>query len=204
MSANVLRATRPTIGLFTLLFAIGSTYLASLGYFLVKGDNFVDTEKTATATHFALSTQLALPSSLSFTTSSSASRTLATGWHQPETWGVWSSRANATILLPPIKDTSIKSACFIFQVGAMPQTKTWSMLVTVNAHPLTPEAIFHGTGPYYVQGNVPIQPNVPIHVQLAGPAPKIPNLMSRHTTDARDLAFRLLSISVTPQCTESQ
>lgn len=202
MSNDALHSTRPTSGLFALLFAIGSTYLASLGYFLAKDNNFIDMEKTATATHFALSTQLVLPSSLSFAKSSLWSETLATGWNQPESWGVWSSRANATIVLPPVKNAS--SACFTFQVGAMPQIKSWSMLVTVNGYSLAPETVFRDGGPYYVQGNVPIQSNDPIHVELAGPAPKIPNLMSRHTTDPRDLAFSLLSISVTPRCTKSQ
>ena len=191
---------RPTIGLFALLFAIGSTYLASLGYFLARDTNFVDAEKVTSATRFAQSTQLSLPATLAFTETSGWSKALSTGWNTPESWGVWSSRSTATIVLPAIRDRSLASACFSVRVGTMSKTPRWPMLVTINGHPLAPETVFQGEGPYVVRGSLPIRPGSLIYVQLAGPDPKIPNLVSRHTSDPRDLAFRLMGIAVSAQC----
>lgn len=193
-------SAKPTIRLFALLFAIGSTYLASLGYFLARGTNFVDAEKVASATRFAQSTQLSLPTTLTFTETSGWSKSLSTGWSQPENWGVWSSRSTAAIVLPAIRDTSLTSACFSVRVGTMSKTPRWPMLVTINGHQLAPETVFQGEGPYVVHGSVPIQPDSLIYIQLAGPNPKIPNLISRHTTDPRDLAFQLMGIAVSAQC----
>lgn len=205
MSTDIKHTASPlTIGLFILLFAIGSTYLVSLGYFVAKDKNFTDVQKTQKAINFARTQRLALPSQLSFTKSSTWSGALATGWNQPETWGVWSNRADATIVLPSFKNKSNKQACFTFSVGAMSHIGPWPMLIAVNGHPLTREMTLHGAGPYSIQGMVPIGSGDLVRVELSGPAPRIPNLMSRHTTDARELAFRLLGITVTPKCLQTQ
>lgn len=195
---------KPTIALFALLFAIGSTYLASLAYFLAKDTNFIDTEKAASATRFAQSTHLSLPASLSFTTTSGWSRALSTGWNKPESWGVWSNRSTAIIVLPAIQDTSLASACFFVEVDTTSKIPRWPMLVTVDGHPLAPAKIFQGDGPYEIRGSAPVQPGHVIHLQLSGPKPIIPNLLSHHVRDARDLAFRLMGIAVTARCDSTQ
>lgn len=191
---------RRTIGLFAGLFALGSLYLASLGYFLAHGKNFVDQEKFAAATRFAQSTRLALPATLHFGRQSAWSHSLSTGWNFPESWGVWSDRREADIVLPAIRNAPGAPVCFSIRLGAMKSTRHWPMTVTVNGHTLAARQDFTGTGPFIVQGTAKVPRGSLIHLQFLGPEPEIPNLVSRHSSDPRSLGFSLFQVSLAARC----
>lgn len=192
-----------TVALFAALFALGSIYLASLAWFLVHGRNFVDAEQAAAATRFAESTRLALPATLTFERNSEWSKALSTGWHRPESGGVWSSRADATIVLPALADPAPATACFAIHVGTMSDLARWPMLITIDGQPLAPKAFFSGKGSQIVRGNAHLPPGALIQVRFTGPGPRIPNLIWRHTTDPRGLAYWLLGMTITRQCSNS-
>lgn len=191
---------RPTIALFVLMVAIGSLYLASLGWFIAKGHNFIDVEKTAAASRFAQSTKLALPVRLTFSKQSKWSQALATGWNQPESWGVWSSQSVATVILPAIANAPDGPVCVRVRVGTMSKIHHWSMLITVNGTPLAPTRHFSNVGPFDVEGSVPIPAGSLVHIRLIGPKPKVPMLVTRHSSDARYLAYSLFGITFAKKC----
>lgn len=188
-----------TVILFVILFAIGSIYLASLAYFLMHGTNFINKEKITAAILFSKSQTLTLPATLNFTKQSKWSRSLAIGWNFPENWGVWSSSSYATIILPAIQNEQ-RSICVAARVGTMSETQHWPMTVTVNGHVLEHRQQFSGTGPFVIRGIVPASARKLIYLTFAGPNPKIPNVVSQHTTDARSLGFSLFQISIASQC----
>lgn len=192
--------SRPTIALFVLLFAIGSVYLASLVWFIAKGSNFIDVQKTAAATRFARSTQLTLPAKLTFSAQSRWSKALATGWNQPEGWGVFSDNADADVVLPAIAGAPSGRVCFRVRVGAYFKIRQWPMTITVNGHALTPTRHFSGKGPFVIQGAVPVAAGQSLHVRMVGPNPKVPNLVTNHSSDPRRLAYSLLGITISPTC----
>lgn len=191
---------RPTIALFVLMVAIGSLYLASLGWFIAKGHNFIDVEKTAAASRFAQSTKLALPARLTFSKQSKWSQALATGWNQPENWGVWSSRSVATVILPAIANAPDGPVCVSVRVGTMSKIHRWSLSITVNGTTLAPIHHFSGTGPFDIEGAVPVAAGDLIRLRFTGPEPRIPDLLSHHSSDSRSLGFSLFGIAVTPHC----
>lgn len=191
---------KPTVVLFVLLFAIGSVYLASLAWFLAKGRNFIDAEKTAAATRFAQSTALVLPADLTFGKQSKWSQTLTVGWNRPESWGAWSNSAKAELVLPPIANALATPVCFTVRVGTYYKIRHWSMTVTVNGRSLAPASHFSGHGPFDIMGAVPVTAGSLIHLRLAGPKPKIPILVTRHGRDPRSLGYSLLGITITESC----
>lgn len=191
---------KPTVVLFALLFAIGSVYLASLAWFLAKGRNFIDAEKTAAATRFAQSTALVLPADLTFGKQSRWSQTLTVGWNRPENWGVWSDSATAELVLPAIANAPVTPVCFRVRIGTYYKIRHWSMTIDVNGRALAPTRQFSGQGPVDIEGAVPVATGSLIHLQLAGPEPKIPMLVTRHGRDPRSLGYSLLGITITPRC----
>lgn len=200
MNASAPDLTKRTPGLFALLFAIGLIYLGSLAYFLHDGVNFVDAEKVSLATQFAQAGHLTLPERLTFDSKSEWSKALAVGWNRPESWGVWSSKADASIILPAITDAPSTPVCFTFAVRGMEKMHNWPLAIAINGRPFGPQHIFTDGDPHTIQGNIPISKSSLLHIEFVGPEPKIPNLLSKHTNDPRDLGFSLLWMSLTAQC----
>lgn len=188
------------IGTFIVLVLIGLGYLASLGYFMAKGSNFAFRQMTAAATRFAKSTTLTLPTEISFTGPSPWLPALATGWNRPSTVPLWSSHRNATMVLPALADHAVDTICMSATVASMGQNHHWPMLVTVNGQPLAPRETFAGAVPATIRGTVHVEPGALLQVQFAGPKPLIPQLITRHSGDARRLGFELLKMTITARC----
>lgn len=188
------------VGIFVVLLLIGLAYVVSLGYFLAKGDNFVFRQMTASATRFAKSTTLPLPTTISFSGPSRWLPALATGWNRPFAVPLWSSHRDATMVLPALADHTTDSVCMSVTVAPMGQNRHWPMLVTVNGQPLAPRQTFAGAVPATIRGTVHVAPGTLLQVRFAGPKPLIPQLITRHSGDARRLGFELLKMTVTARC----
>jgi hypothetical protein len=192
-----------TTDTFLVLVLVGLAYMASIGYFLAEGDNFVFRQMTASATRFATSTTLTIPATLTFTPESEWSKALATGWNRPILKPLWSNHRDATIVLPAIANLATNTVCITATMTTMRRNRHWPMLVTVNGHALEPRQVFASAELATVRGTVPVSDGALLRVRFAGPATKIPQLATRHSSDPRRLGFELVNMTITAQCNAS-
>lgn len=193
-----------TTGTFLVLLLVGLAYVASLGYFLAKGDNFAFRQMTAAATRFAKSTTLTLPAKLTFAPQSEWSKALATGWNRPVLAPLWSNHRDATIVLPAIANLATDTVCVSATVTTMKKNDHWPMLITVNGHALAPRQVFAGAELATIRGTVPVSNGALLQVRFAGPAPRVPQLITHNSDDPRNLGFELVDMTLTAQCNASR
>jgi hypothetical protein len=83
--------------LFIALLALGASYVAAYGWFVLKSRNFIDVQRNARAADFAREHVFAPPVHLTFGEGQLGAGTLGGGWYNPEAGGVWSASADVRI-----------------------------------------------------------------------------------------------------------
>lgn len=194
------KPTATSVLLFTVLFAIGACYLASLAYFFRHGTNFIERSGTQGAIDAMAGVRSTLPMVYTFDAKSPWTKSLAFGWNAPESWGVWASNTTAGVVLPPVAGDHTGTVCVAVRFGNVWKKRRLRLAIAVNGQPLGNPADHSGRGPFEMRGMVPVAAGQPIVIRFYGPPPVIPRAISHSNMDGRTLSFSLLGITIETKC----